>query len=391
MAEEYVDDAELSHAVEALEATASRAGLDVGAEPDRPAEAVAAPTAPTPVAELPLTSTPEPPAESRIDPHAEFNSRRAQREERLRMQAQQDLLDRLARQLETSTQAAAQQAAPAAAEDDDPEPDMVNEFPAWQDWKGRQVEKRILSQFQEKLGPVTSFFEQQQREAEARAEAARDAQQRQAWMREQAQHAREASEVYAQHPDAQGFPERLMWFAGAPADPASNQPAIDGTEAIGLMRAGLPPDLARGLARAHLQGLQVVALNNNLNPAQVVDAVIRTYVEQAGLFYGAGQQQGYQQPYQQTAQPTQQQPRRDPEIARLQQTARQAQGVAGTAAAARAGDSTQDIASLLQDGNITPQKIRQIAAHRYGSASPANIARVNQEMTAHIERLRAAG
>lgn len=379
-------EAELSHAVASLEGAAARAGLAVESEPDRAAEAVSTPETGTPDAGQDQPYQPGLPDPGMANDL--WRRRSEEREARRRAEAQDRVLSEIARRLEEAQAGAS--AAPDEPEDDDPAPDPVEDWQGYEEWKQRQLVKTLTAQMDQRLKPI---LDAQERERQAWAERQQVEQRtaaERAFLERGREVAREATEIYLQTPEGQGFGERLSWYFGHPGDPGRGLPPQDGAMSIGLMAGGLDPNEARSIAQRNVWALQEMAVQRGLNPAYLIDQVTRAAIAMAAPFYGGGQAQAaYAAPTAQ--QPARQQSPAQQEVQQLRQTAKAGRSVAG-AAPHSSGASTpaKDVAGLLRDGDITPQKIRALAAQLYGKADRASIAKVNSKLTQLVEEMRAA-
>lgn len=379
-------DPEIQAAEGFLDRAAARAGVDLDSEPEEP---------PTPVAarndglseagrEMQDGFVPHRPDFGRAN--ESWRERQDRRRQEAKLAAQEELLGRLAQQLESLP---AGQAAPAAeAEDDDPEPDPLD-YAEHQAWSRRQVVKELRGELDGKLKPILGFFEHQRQEAERRAQEGHQEARRRAWMREMGEMGREATRMYVETPEGQGFGERLaLWFGapGRPANPETGEPArppFDGALATALMQNGMEPERARRFARGNVHALQDLAMQINANPAALIDSIIRAEMEHA-LYYAQGQ--GLAAPaQQQQATPAPPQTPAGREIANLRQTA-SARGVTGSAVAAASAGADESIAGILRSGDLDQAKIREIARKKGWTFQQAA-----QILRQEAAKLRAAG
>lgn len=354
-------DSVVSGASAFLERAASRAGLDLDPEPQEATEAVRTPE--TGIQQ----ATPFEAPQHRPDPdraNREFRERVDRRRAEAEQAARDQLLRTLAERLDQLP--AGSPAAQGAAADDDPEPDMVTQTEEWYAWDRRQRRKEYEALLDERLKPVTGFFEEQQRREQAYLQRQQQEQQRRQWMGEMAGIGREATEIYAATPEGEGFGHRLaLWFGHGelPPDPArgfAGAPAYDGAVARGMISQGIDPELARGMARANVHALQDFAVRHNKNPAVFIDAIMRAEMAAALQYAGVFDQP---QSGQQEAQPQPAAPQTPAQrsIANLQQTAGAARGLAG--AAVQGGNQTagDDIGAIVRRGSFTPDDIKAIA------------------------------
>lgn len=378
-------DPEIQAAEGFLDRAAARAGVDLDSEPETPPAPVAARNDGLSEAgrEMQDGYVPHRPDFGRAN--ESWRERQDRRRQEAKLAAQEELLGRLAQQLESLP---AGQAPAVEDADDDPEPDMAEDFGAWHAWSRRQAVKELRGELDGKLQPILGFFEHQRQEAERRAQEGHQEAQRRAWMREMGELGREATRMYVETPEGQGFGERLaLWFGapGRPGNPATGEaavPPLDGAVATGLMRVGYPPEKARELARANVHALQDLAIRNNLNPAALIDSVVRAEMEHA-LYYA--QTQGFAAPAEQQPAPAAPQTAAGREIANLRQTA-SARGVTGSAVAAASAGADESIAGILRAGSLDQAKIREIAKKKGWTFQQAA-----QILRQEAAKLRAAG
>lgn len=376
-------DAELSRAVAGLEGAAARAGLAVEPEPDRAAEAVSTLETGTPADSWQAPYQPGLPDPGMANDL--WRRRSEEREARRRAEAQDRVLADLARRLEEVGAATA----PEEPEEDDPAPDPVEDWQGYEDWKQRQLVKQLTTQMDQRLKPILDAQEREQRAWAERQQVEQRTAAERAFLERGRQVAQEATEIYLQTPDGQGFGERLSWYFGHPGDPSRGLPPQDGVMAIGLIAGGIDPAEARQMAQRNVWALQDFAVQRNLNPAYLVDQVTRAAIAMAAPFYGGQAQPGYAP--QAAQQPARQASPAQREVQQLRETARAGRSVAGTAPhSSGASTPAKDVAGLLRDGEITPAKIRALAAHLYGKADRSAIAKVNSKITQLVEEMRAA-
>lgn len=380
-------DPQLDHAVASLEATAERIGLSPTPEADRPAESVTTGNSASAVDEGEgrrehSRSNPDLP-----DPwkaNRDFVERQRQKDEQRR---QQQLLDLIAEQLETSGRLAAQEPSPGVAEPEDPQPDMAEDFGAYQEWRDRQLLKQFKAELDQRLAPVTSVFDQQRQQYEQQAALAQQRDNERRWLEENAALAREAAEIYAQTEEGQDYLQRLAWQHGVPGDPSRGVPRQPGVTELGLLAAGFPPDFAADFSRRSVHAFHQLAVQHGLNPVLAMDRMTRVTLAASQQFYGAYYPQpgGEAQALPQVpAAPVSQ------EVRQLRQTAQAARGVAAVSEGRGAASEPKDVAGLLRSGDMSPAAIKKMAVKMYGSASADNVRKVTRQMTEAIEKLRAS-
>lgn len=348
-----VEDRE-ERAVAFAERAADRAGLAPDPEPDRGSTGVATaenePSGPGPQ----QFNLPDPDAA-----HRSWQDRRRQERERREAQAAQEEVQRLIAALESEGRSGAAATAPATEED--PEPDPEVDFRAWSAWRDRQLQNQILQAMDQRFSPFLSAFEQEQQLRQQRAEEAREVEIRRQGLARRAQLAGEASREYMATEEGRGFPERLAFRFGDPGDREHGLEPIDGVEALGLMAAGLPADLARQIALGNARALAEIFAGHGLNPAVAMDRFNRALIVGSLQFAGAYQQQG--------AQPA---PRPAPtpaarEVAQLRQTAQAAGSVAGTGADGGGAPGAPDVAKAARSGHApSMEQLRELAKKKYG-------------------------
>lgn len=339
---------ETEHASAFLERAAERAGVSLADQQAETAEGVETPN-------LPPQDTEPQRQPDRSRAHEEFQNRQRRREAEAERRAERRLLERLAERFSADP---APPAPAAQAAQDDPEPDMVEDYQGWVAWDRRRQRKEYEEMLDARLKPILSAHEQQQAWAQEQQRVHSEQARRNAWYQEQAALGREATEIYVSTPEGQGFGERLAWRFGHPGDPARGLEPLDGSMTRGLVAAGIPLDKARSLTRANVHALQRFALDNQLNPAAFIDAIIRSEIADYAAAVGA-------QPVAQ-AQPT---PRRETAAARqvrqLRQTAASAGSVAGTAAEISRQVGPRSAADLARAGEVTVDAVVELAHARY--------------------------
>lgn len=364
-------DPESEHASAFLERAAERAGLGQGAQEESGEKAVATQAEATP------SWTPHVP-----DPKAAHEDFRRRREQQREAEARQRVLSEVAERLDRIEAGLGREEAPAAV--DDPEPDMHENYGEWVAWRERQLEARLLEKINGQLAPVTQFFQGQQEIQRQQAEQRRREAAARGWMDENASIARESHAAYLQRPEGQGFGERLSWYFGHPgraADPARGEAGVepyDGVITRGLVRGGVDIQSARLMAIANYRAMHEFAVARGLDPAVLVDSVIRTELESVAAYRSGGQ----------AAQPAAGSPAAGSPAGaakRMRQTAESAAAVAGSATDAQAGaTSTRDLRQVMLSGDLTPAKVKEIARAKGWSErkAVAEMRRINRELAA---------
>lgn len=364
------DSGELASAQEAFSRAAEAQGVgEAEPEADRGTEAVPTRETPAPAVTSQPAQAAAQEARNREWAEEQFRERRVrameahrQREERRRAEEQQRLLREV-------LEARGQQGAPQAPVDDDPEPDRETEYWAWHEWDKRQLQKQLLSAFDERLQPL---IQRDQQLAAWEAEQAEIRQRREAesaWFQEQATVAREAHQLYAQTEEGRDYMERVSWLAGVPGD----DQRADGAFSLAFQAAGFPPNKSREMGIGFVRGMQDWAVRSGLNPAAALDYFTRALVAAAGGFYQPGQPQGQQQ-----APPP-------PKLKGAQERVSQMKRAAGSAvngSAASTGAAPQDlqgsIKALADAGELDDMAaLRQLAA-RFKLQLPAVLKEVRK-------------
>lgn len=358
------EDARVEHATAFVEKALERAGAPKAEE----APKEAAPAAPAP-AQAPVA------APARPTPHPATEKWRARRES-LRETAERQTLERVQAALERMEQGqGAPPAAPALAageEDPEPQPDAYRDDwsyqQAWIGWNTRQANRQITKAWEEKFGPVAEYVKR----AEETEQQFRERQQRQALIHEELSTRQrmmvEGEEDYLATPEGEGYYDRFLLRFGHQGAPEHGVPPIDGTVTRGLMRAGIPADTARQMNWLAVQAYGEMALKFNINPAVLVDAMLREELDSVLHFLGrapGGNGNGAEPA------PAPAAPAVHPEMRRIRAgAAAAAGGPAGSAGDGGGGrPATASVEGAIKTNSL--DAIKQAVAERYKHLTPA--------------------
>lgn len=367
---------ELSSARESFSRAAEKAGLATPeGEADRGSAGVA-------TGETGDSGAPAEPAAGQPDfqiAHNQFNERLRTRREANRQERLYQALAKVAERAAAEPQAAAAPAGP------DTNPfDRETEYWDWLGWEQNALKTGIVSELDARLKPILSFAQSWEQQQQRQTEEARVAEERQAWLREQGDLARQAHDVYVATEEGQGYLDRVNWHIGTPGDPARGIPAQDGALTIGFLAAGFPEHVAQQLSLAHKHAMHDLAIRHGLNPAAALDRFTRAQIAAAADYLGITGGNGHGQ-----AQRTVEAPAPPPNVparARVAAAKQTAQAAVAGSVSEAGPEGGKDLKAFLRtmasQERLGVNEMKQLAK-RFG-VPPQQLARMLQEEAAKI-------